>query len=146
MNKKQIILFILFTAIACSSYYAYTEYNRKTPDLKNIKADETITATELIDQFVNNEQKTNNKYFNKILSVTGIIKEIQKSDSINTVVIGDTTSMNSVRCTMDMLHQKQATILTTGTIVTIKGICTGFNPDELLGSDVVLNRCFIQSK
>jgi hypothetical protein len=42
---------------------------------------------------------------------------------------------------MDSASVKQAVNLQAGTNVIVKGVCTGFNADELVGSDVVLNRC-----
>jgi len=61
-----------------------------------------------------------------------------------TVILGEEFLMSSVRCSMDSLHQMDVASLTTGTLVTMKGNCSGFNRDELLGSDVILNRCVIE--
>jgi hypothetical protein len=47
---------------------------------------------------------------------------------------------------MDSVHNNEAAILQKGTHATMKGICTGFNKDELLGSDVILIRCVVDSK
>ena len=60
-----------------------------------------------------------------------------------TLILGEEGSMSSVRCSMDSTHQQAADELQINTEVIIKGACTGFNADQLLGSDVILNRCVI---
>jgi len=50
--------------------------------------------------------------------------------------------MNSVRCSIDSNFTSQAAGITAGSPIIIKGICTGYNADELgLGADIILNRC-----
>jgi hypothetical protein len=43
------------------------------------------------------------------------------------------------------MHNEETENLVSGSKVTVKGVCTGFNADELLGSDVILNRCSIKN-
>ena len=62
------------------------------------------------------------------------------------VVLGDTASMSSVRCSIDSVHSNEAAAVKKGSIIAVKGICTGFNADELLGSDVILVRSVVDSK
>jgi hypothetical protein len=47
---------------------------------------------------------------------------------------------------MDSIHNKEAADVKRGIHIAMKGICTGFNADELLGSDVILVRCVVHSK
>ena len=52
--------------------------------------------------------------------------------------------MSSVRFSMDSIHNAQAASLVKGTKAVLKGICTGYNADEMLGSDLILNRAVIE--
>jgi hypothetical protein len=50
MKRKRFLLIILLvTGIAV--WYAYTEYNRSSPSLKEVKASYTITVPALLSQF-----------------------------------------------------------------------------------------------
>jgi hypothetical protein len=44
---------------------------------------------------------------------------------------------------MDTANVAKAATVKEGQALTIKGSLSGFNQDELLGSDVILNRCVI---
>ena len=61
-------------------------------------------------------------------------------------MLGDTASMSSVRCSIDSVHSSEATKVQQGSIIAVKGICSGFNADEMLGSDVILVRSVVDSK
>jgi hypothetical protein len=45
---------------------------------------------------------------------------------------------------MDSAHQQDATLLAIGSSAMMRGVCTGYNKDEMgLGSDIILNRCVV---
>lgn len=150
MKRKNIIRFIvlpLLLIIAVVAWYIYKEYNRMHKDTENLKPDYSLQASILIKEFVDNEQASNKKYWDKVIEVNGIVKEINHDESENyTIALGDTSSMSSVRCNIDSIHSREAGAVLKGYDVTVKGICTGFNADELLGSDVILVRCVVNSK
>ena len=75
--------------------------------------------------------------------MNGIIKGIEKEGNEATIILGDTSSMSSVRCSMDTTNTANIASHKEGQLIKITGACTGFNKDELLGSDVILNRCVI---
>ncbi|MBK5270517.1 MAG: hypothetical protein JJE22_05825 [Bacteroidia bacterium] len=122
-----------------------SEYNRANKDFSNVTADIKIVATDLIQEYETNDSSANKKYLGKIIEISGVIKDIAKDEAgYYTVVLGDTASMSSVRCSMDSVHQQDAARQTIGSSATVRGSCTGFNKDEMgLGSDVILNRCVI---
>jgi hypothetical protein len=47
---------------------------------------------------------------------------------------------------MDSVYVKELVGIKEGELITVKGSCTGFTHDDLLGSDVILNRCVLDSK
>jgi len=144
-KKQRVILFILFAAGGVVAWYGYKEYTRTNKDIANVKADVKIITTDLIQQYETDDSSANKKYLGKVIETNGIIKDIKKDEAgYYTVVLGDTASMSSVRCSMDSAHQQDASTLAIGSSAIVRGVCTGFNKDEMgLGSDVILNRCVI---
>ncbi len=148
MKRKKIIIWtivILLIAGAGGGYYAYSEYNRKQKDTADLKADFTAPATALLDEYLKDEKSANAKYFGKVLKIDGLVKDLIKDDKgYYSVVLGDTASMSSVRFSMDSIHNTEAASLVKGTKAALKGICTGYNADEMLGSDLILNRAVLE--
>ena len=144
MKKKRIIVVALAILFLGGGWYGYKEYTRKVPDLSRVKADMKLESQALISAFEANESAANGLYLDKVIAIKGTIRAIEKDDKgLYTVILGDENSMSSVRCSVNPEHQEEVTKLSIGTTVTVKGACTGFTTDELLGSDVVLNRCVI---
>jgi hypothetical protein len=125
--------------------YAYYQYNRTNKTLVKIKPDFIVTAESVIKEFSDHETDANKKYLGKILLVNGMVKRVEKDDKgYYTLLVGDSVSPSSVRCSMDSVYSKAAAAYARGMQIKIKGNCTGFNADELLGSDLILNRCVIE--
>lgn len=149
MSKKTItkVLVPVLVLLLLGAVYVYREFNRKAPDTAELTPAYELTGTQLLDAFQQDEKKANALYLGKVLAVTGLIKS-QSSDSagIQTLVIGDTASLSSVRCIMNGDPGSVAGPFSTGTRVTIKGICTGYTADDMgLGADVLLNRSVPQN-
>jgi hypothetical protein len=143
---KRIILFAVLMVVAVAAWYAYQEYNRKNKNLAEVEAEITINATTLLEAFEKDSSAANKRYLGKILAVNGIIKSIETEDNDATVILGDAGNMSSVRCSMDTTYAMKMASYKEGQSITIRGACTGFNKDDLLGSDVILNRCVINQK
>lgn len=81
-----------------------------------------------------------------IVAVTGKIKDVTRDEKgFYTISLGDTTETSSVRCAIDSVYNEKANATHRGEDIIIQGAITGFNKDDLLGSDVILNRCAIVS-
>jgi hypothetical protein len=148
MKKKtiKIILGVILGVLIGGGLYAYREFNRKVKDLSHVKAGVKLDATQLISAFENDESVGNSRFLDKVVAVKGKVKTVEKDENgYYTVILGDDQLMSSVRCSMDSSHQHEVAGIPMGTLVTMKGACTGFNRDELLGSDVILNRCVLEN-
>lgn len=144
MRTKKIIIISAATLVLGGSFYGYSEYNRKPANLARVKPQVELSAEALIKTFENNEQDANATLLDKVIAVKGKLKSIEKNDTGDyTVILGEEGSTSSVRCSMDAAHRHETTGLAAGTEIVVKGACTGFQADELLGSDVMLNRCVI---
>ena len=139
---KRIATIVILVIVICAAFYAFKIYTGKVKSLDDVKAEANVTAVNLIAAFEKDSAAANRQYLGKIVAVTGRIKSIEKESG--TIVMGNSESMSSVRCSLDTNFVKKITGLNINNQITIKGACTGFNSDELgLGSDVVLNRCVI---
>jgi hypothetical protein len=145
MSRKMIIWLIVFLVVLSGAINFYKEFNRTNADLTKVNADYRVEDLSFLNEFVKNDTLTGRKYNGKVIEVTGNVKSIEKDEmGYSTILLGDASSLSAVRCSMDSVHQSDAASLANGTSVTIRGICTGYNADELgLGADVILNRCVI---
>ena len=142
--KKRIFLAVLLIMIA-GALYVYKEYNRTNVDISKEKPAFNLSATELIKAFSDNASSASTRYVGKIISVTGLVKNLKKDErGYYTVSLGDTTSMSSVRCSIDSMYTSLVTAVKPGMKLIVKGNCTGYDEDELLGLDVIVNRCVIE--
>ena len=141
--KYKIIL--LATALIVIAAGAYFYVNRKTQSLTESRADYIISAIKFLEEYRSAQLLSDKKYLSKIIQVDGNLKEIERDDKgFLTFVLGDLTSMSSVRCSIDTTVVIDESAYPVGTAVSLKGECTGFNADDLgLGADIVLNRSVI---
>jgi hypothetical protein len=132
--KRFIICTVIIIGTAAAIYF-YKEYHRRPADMALVKADKKIDAAKLVTAFTENETVANKLYLGKTLEVTGTVTETeQPNDSLINIFLGGGVAFNQVSCLFDTRLNKfkdpQA-----GSILTIRGVCTGFL------SDVELNRC-----
>jgi hypothetical protein len=150
MKRKKILRYIvlpLLLILAAIAIYIYKEYNRTHKDTAKLKPDYSLEAASLIKEFEADEHGSNTKFWDKVIRVEGIVKDVLKDDrGFYTLALGDTSSMSSVRCSIDSAHSYEVNSVITGSRVAVKGICSGFNKDELLGSDVILVRAVVDIK
>lgn len=132
-----IISLILIVALIIG-IYGYKEYSRKLPDTGKLKADYSLKAADLLHQFEADERKATLLYSDKIISVEGIITSVQATDSSGTVFLNAGSSMASVMCQFEEKNFQEMLNLQKGSVVTIKGVCSGYL------MDVVMVRCVLE--
>ncbi|MCF8451697.1 MAG: OB-fold putative lipoprotein [Pedobacter sp.] len=142
MKYKILLLAMALIVIAAGAYFYV---NRKTQSLTDSKADYKISAIKFLQEYSSDQVLADKKYLGKVIQVDGNLKDIEKDDKgFLTFVLGDLTSMSSVRCSIDTTVVIDESAYPVGTAVSLKGECTGFNADDLgLGADIVLNRSII---
>ncbi|MDZ4807406.1 MAG: hypothetical protein SGI96_03970 [Bacteroidota bacterium] len=148
MKRKNILRYIVLPLLvigAAAAIYIYKEYNRKQKDTASLKPAYSVTASSLVSEFEANEKASNTKYLDKVIRVDGMVKQLEKDDKgFYTIILGDTASMLSVRCSIDSIHTSEVAAVKQGSVIAVKGICSGFNADEMLGSDVILVRSVVE--
>jgi hypothetical protein len=135
---KKILLLLLFAAVTAAGigFYLWNKPHRTAEDEKPFA---TLSAGALLTEFATNETATTEKYRDKVIQISGeLIKAAADSSGNVQVVLEAGDEMNTVSVTL----MKGATVPTEtpGTMIDVKGICNGFLPDDLLGSEVLLNQ------
>jgi len=142
MKYKIVLIAATLIVIAAGAYFYV---NRKTQSLTDSKADYKISAIKFLEEYSSDQVLSDKKFLGKIIQVDGNLKAIEKDDQgFLTFVLGDLTTMSSVRCSVDTSLVIDESAYPVGTAVSLMGECTGFNADDLgLGADIVLNRSVI---
>lgn len=151
MNKKSILRYGIILALlfaAAAAFYGYKEFNRKAKSVAEQKANYSLKQEELFTAFSTDEKAATQKFGGKVIEVSGTVKTVETDDQgFSTIVLGDSSSLSSIRCSIDSTVTQTALSLQSNTKIIIKGICTGYNADELgLGADILLNRCIIKQQ
>lgn len=141
--KKKILLSALAVLALGAGLYGYSEYNRTHQDLSRLKAQISITAPQLIAAFEKNATLFQKQYTDKIIAVSGVVKRIDREEGGAIISLGEEGTLSAVQCSMDSTYNEQNQTVKEGSLVNVKGICTGGRSEDLFGTDVILNRCVI---
>jgi hypothetical protein len=135
MNKtfKSLLIIALILLIGGGAV-AYFMWNKPHRNVENEKGIE-VTAPQLVKEYQQNEAEANKKYLDKAIQVQGNISEVKSNqDGKTTVMLSSEDAFTSVFCTL----KEPASNITTGSLVTIKGICSGMLSDVRLREAVVV--------
>ena len=134
--KKYLVALVLLVALGAG--VGYLIYNKPFQDMNSAKADITLTAAELFTAFESDENAANEKYLDKVVQVSGTVKEVSTGDDGNISITLDSGSdMFGVICQLDNLTEQPRKDFKEGEQLTLKGVCTG------MLMDVVLVRCVV---
>lgn len=137
MKKKILIAFLIAILLGAFAVWYFIFYgpthNRRNPANEEGIA---ITATNLINEFTLHEDSANKKYNNKVIEVTGVVKEVN-IDSIGTTVLLTADKPNTG---VSGRLKEAVKNISVGSTITIKGLFTGF----ILG-EVQLNEAAVTS-
>ncbi|MCB9304014.1 MAG: hypothetical protein H6566_25535 [Lewinellaceae bacterium] len=134
--KKYLLALVLLVALGAG--VGYFIYNKPFQDMNSAKADITLTAPELFTAFESDENAANEKYLDKVVQVSGTVKEVSTGDDGNISITLDSGSeMFGVICQLDNLTEQPRKDFKEGEQLTLKGVCTG------MLMDVVLVRCVV---
>ena len=148
---KKIIIAAILLIIAVGGFIAYTQFDKRTPDIVNDTPDVVITAAELIAAFDKDTASASKMYIDKVIEISGTVTSI---DTTGSVVLGEEGSPSSVTVSLDRRHIKDHEQLKVGNKAVLQGRCSGYSkaggdPDDLLaslGTTVELNFAGVKSK
>jgi hypothetical protein len=125
MKRKNMILFAGLFVCLVLIIIGVRLYNKPRTTAASVKADINISAQDLYNSFIKNEQAANQLYVNKVMEIRGKVKEVQhQSGNMSVLLEGDGTG--GVVCS---LTNEQSVSPQIGLSIRLKGRCTGFLTD-----------------
>jgi hypothetical protein len=146
MKKKitKTILLSLLLLLTVGVSLAFYMYRKGPMDVKNSRG-LAVKAIDLYSLYNTDTIEAGKMYTDKIIEVSGVLKEMALNLQHQQVILLKTTNTNaSINCTMDVPVQN---IKPAGKII-IKGICSGMGQADFdlgIPADVYLTRCYLQS-
>ena len=130
--------FIVIVVIAGAGF-AWWVYHKPHRDINNEIAVK-VEANALLDAFKQNEKTASAKYNDKVLELSGIVKEASKNEAGNWVVnIENTTQTGSITVAFSALQDA----IQPFDSISYKGICAGYFPED---NSVVVNEAVLLFK
>lgn len=138
---KRYILLSLIIIITIGALIGYQVWNKPHQNIKNAVAVKT-SAIELYNSLTNDSVNTKALFINKIVAVSGEVKEVSKNQQNQQVILLKTNITDgSVNCTME----ENIKNIKAGDMILLRGICIcyiGGDNDMQLPGDVFLIRCY----
>jgi len=138
--KIALILSAIGLVVAALVWKFYV--NKPHEDIDNATAVFSLTTENIWKEYTENPKVADSLYTGKVIEIDGKLSRVDKNDSLVSVIFvmaadsmfGDKT----ISCLMYPKHNEEVAALTTGTMVKIKGFCTGYNDP-----DIKFNKCSI---
>lgn len=127
-NKIYLFTIIIITLITMVLSLKIKKSSHKNK-IKN-KSDFSFTSNELIKKFKNNQENAKNLYSDKIIEVSGKIKEISYLNNKTTIILKSENIDFGVICELNPLENIKK--LEKNKTIRIKGICKGYLKDVIL--------------
>jgi hypothetical protein len=106
-----------------------------------------MTAAQLTTVFTADDRSASATYAGHAIEVDGIFKASDLTDSAHPVIVlADSGSTTSLRFSLDSSFHAELSALKPGSPIRMKGMCIGFQPDDMgLGADILFDRSIIVS-
>lgn len=141
MNKfiKILLAFVLVLAIIGAIGY-FSFMNAPKASVEDKKAEFTIAATALFEQFEADETASNTKYIGKTVEVSGTIGEISKDENDAPVLLlnAGEDGFGGVLCTLEGSQKEKASKLKMGQTIKVKGVCTGMLMEVIINKGTLI--------
>lgn len=136
MKKRKLFFSGIIVCILLIAATAFYWYQKPRTSLNNIKPDYTLTAKQLYDAFQQDEKKANKQYIEKVIMVSGVIDNVQVTDSTISLVLkgGD---LGGINCSIKRNDSKEEPMPPKGENIIVKGRCIGFLMDVNLVDAVI---------
>lgn len=128
MIMKKWHVFVLIILILAVFLVAYKEFNKAHRSVSG-ETGIAVDAISLFKAFELNEREANERYLNKIITVSGKISEVSRNQDGKVIILLDADNpMFGVNCTLE----QPAEHLEKGQMIKVKGICTGYLSDVVV--------------
>lgn len=118
--------------------WLYYLYHQPRVDVTGKDVEYVVTAIDLFDEFEKNDAEATAKYADKILIVSGTVKEFIGSGEHLTIKLDTGNDNGDINADLNKMNKEENIVI--GNKILLKGRCTGFL------SDVYLADCIIENK
>lgn len=158
MKRKKMIRWIMilgFSGILIGGGVGFYMFNMPHRDISKAKADYAVTADGLVNEFISDYNKANEKYLatdgnSKILEVSGKIHAVSTNmEGMTVLILKEESASAGVSCTISESEAKSLNDFHIGQSIALKGVIrSGASFDQDLGmfEHVILEKCTIVSK
>ena len=131
----------VFLGLAVVVVFGIYLYNKPHKNVSRSTPDFIVDAKTLFTEFEEQEEASNTKYLDKVIQVTGVVREVVADDEGRVSVTLDTgNDFMGVICELQETSKLRKEDFQAGQELTFKGLCSG------MLMDVVLSRCVLISK
>jgi tRNA_anti-like len=135
--KKRIIPILIAVLLAGLAYGFYL-YNKPRPDISKVPPSVIIDAGSLYQDYQKDEASSDKKYLDKIIQVNGTVTEVEQTDSSVSIELSG-TGTGGVNCSIINADRKKMDVPQKGSLVKIKGRCSGFLMDVNIVDCTIMN-------
>jgi len=138
-RSHKIALWLVFFLAVGGILAGLYMYNLQDKDLRKVKPDFVLNASELQKAFETDEASAGSKYINSIIEVSGEVESVKPGENQALVITLKTENpLSAVSCTMQA--ESLAPELAAGDHVSLRGQCSGFLLDVLMINCTVINK------
>jgi hypothetical protein len=146
-RKNKFLLWMVITAMIVSAAdiwyfieYAPTHYHRDIINEPFI----IISPAVIVNEFQANETLADSKYGSKTVEITGTVEKVEADSTTMTVILKTGIPDAFVSC--HLKKQQAVSSIPSGTLVTVKGIVTGFLLNQVQVSDAIIIHLSVPSE
>lgn len=119
-------------------------FSKKHEDTATVKAEYSLPAVQLIQEFKANLAVANNRYAERIVAVTGRVTEIENADTTVNIKMTDTTSGSYIIFAFQAQDMNTVKQIKEGDSISLKGSCSGGEYSNILEAHFInFKRCTI---
>ena len=138
---KRLLIFILISGTVVAIFVWYI-FNEKFTDTQKREEAFKVEAHSFIKEFVKNDTAANKKYVEKIITINGVVSEVETMDSVVNIKMIDTLTNAYIIFAFQDEEIQKAKQLKEGDSVSIKGSCSGGIYSDILEAESInLKRC-----
>lgn len=138
------VLIIAAVILVAGVGFVWYLFSEKHEDTAKVKAEYSIPAAQLINEFRTNLADANNRYTEKIVAVTGRVTEIESADTTVNVKMTDTTSGSYIIFAFQSQDMNTVKQMKAGDSISLKGSCSGGEYSNILEAHFInFKRCTI---
>lgn len=140
MKRKYLIILALIV-VFLGAFISLKMFFKPHADINKLEAEYKLEGSNLIDEFVKDENTATTKYSEKILEISGALKAKSKMENGTDLLILE-DEMQGISCQLDSswasANQSIIQSLEIGKTVKIKGICKGYLMEIKVSPAIVL--------